>query len=68
MLVFAVATPADAAGCSFDAQGEGHVAEIIDSRTFRLQDGREVRLAGIEPYRIRPAAPPHSQRSLPGAR
>lgn len=49
MLVFAVATPAVAAGCSFEVQGEGRVAEIIDIRTFRLQDGREVRLAGIEP-------------------
>ncbi len=33
----------------FDAQGEGHVAEIIDGRSFRLTDGREIRLAGIEP-------------------
>jgi hypothetical protein len=30
-------------------QGEGHVAEIIDGRSFRLTDGREIRLAGIEP-------------------
>ena len=28
---------------------EGRVAVVIDDRTFRLQDGREVRLAGIEP-------------------
>jgi endonuclease YncB( thermonuclease family) len=40
---------AAAAGCLFDAQGEGRVAEIIDARSFRLEDGREVRLAGIEP-------------------
>jgi endonuclease YncB( thermonuclease family) len=38
-----------AAGCSFEPQGEGRVASVIDARTFRLQDGREVRLAGIEP-------------------
>ena len=38
-----------AAGCSFKPQGEGRVAAIIDARTFRLSDGREVRLAGIEP-------------------
>jgi len=43
------AGPAIAAGCSFEPQGEGRVAAVIDARTFRLQDGREVRLAGIEP-------------------
>jgi hypothetical protein len=41
--------PARAEGCSFEPQGEGRVAAVIDARTFRLQDGREVRLAGIEP-------------------
>ena len=49
MLVLGLANQADAAGCSFEPQGEGRVAEIIDIRTFRLQDGREVRLSGIEP-------------------
>ena len=49
VLVLAAAAPAVAAGCSFDVQGEGRVAQVIDIRTFRLQDGREVRLAGIEP-------------------
>jgi endonuclease YncB( thermonuclease family) len=48
-LVVAAASPADAAGCWFEPQGEGRVAAVIDARTFRLQDGREVRLAGIEP-------------------
>ena len=49
-LLFAAAvTPANAAGCAFEPQGEGRVATIIDARSFRLQDGREVRLAGIEP-------------------
>src|ERR1700732_4030890 len=43
------ATPAVAAGCTFEPQGEGRVAAVIDARTLRLQDGREVRLAGIEP-------------------
>lgn len=37
-----------AEGCLFEPQGEGRVAEIIDGRSFRLTDGREVRLAGIE--------------------
>jgi endonuclease YncB( thermonuclease family) len=49
MLVAAAARPAVAAGCAFEPQGEGRVAAVIDSRTFRLEDGREVRLAGIEP-------------------
>jgi endonuclease YncB( thermonuclease family) len=40
---------AHAAGCLFAAQGEGHVAAVIDARSFRLDDGREIRLAGIEP-------------------
>lgn len=39
---------ARAAGCHFAPQGEGRVSEIIDGRTFRLDDGREVLLAGIE--------------------
>jgi len=43
------AGPASAAGCAFAAQGDGHVAAIVDARTFRLQDGREIRLTGIEP-------------------
>jgi endonuclease YncB( thermonuclease family) len=43
------AAPADAAGCSFEPQGEGRVAAVIDARSFRLDDGREIRLAGIEP-------------------
>ena len=49
-LVMASASdPALAAGCVFAPQGEGHVAEVIDARTLRLHDGREVRLIGIEP-------------------
>jgi endonuclease YncB( thermonuclease family) len=40
---------AHAAGCMFTAQGEGRVAAVIDARSFRLEDGREIRLAGIEP-------------------
>jgi endonuclease YncB( thermonuclease family) len=44
-----VSSCAHAGGCNFEAQGEGRVAAVIDGRTFRLNDGREVRLAGIEP-------------------
>jgi endonuclease YncB( thermonuclease family) len=49
MLAALAAGPAVAMGCAFEPQGEGRVAAVIDARTFRLQDGREVRLAGIEP-------------------
>jgi endonuclease YncB( thermonuclease family) len=38
-----------AASCAPPELGEGHVAAIIDGRSFRLDDGREIRLAGIEP-------------------
>jgi endonuclease YncB( thermonuclease family) len=48
-MLLAAANPAVAAGCAFEPQGEGHVAAVIDARSFRLEDGREVRLAGIEP-------------------
>jgi endonuclease YncB( thermonuclease family) len=47
--MLAASGPANAAGCNFEPQGEGRVAAVIDARTFRLEDGREVRLAGIEP-------------------
>ena len=41
--------PAAAAGCNFESQGEGRVSSVIDNRSFRLEDGREVRLAGLAP-------------------
>jgi endonuclease YncB( thermonuclease family) len=47
-LVVPATTSAHAAPCAFAAQDDGHVAEIIDGRGFRLSDGREIRLAGIE--------------------
>jgi endonuclease YncB( thermonuclease family) len=43
------AAQVSAAGCSFEPQGEGRVVAVIDPRTIRLDDGREVRLAGIVP-------------------
>jgi len=36
------------AGCDLELQGEGHVEAVTGSRTLRLSDGRDVRLAGIE--------------------
>jgi endonuclease YncB( thermonuclease family) len=49
LMLLAGTDPAHAAGCSFEPQGEGRVAAVLDARSFRLEDGREVRLAGIEP-------------------
>jgi endonuclease YncB( thermonuclease family) len=43
------ASPLHAAPCAFETLGRGHVADAIDGRSFRLDDGREIRLAGIEP-------------------
>jgi endonuclease YncB( thermonuclease family) len=48
-LLATAAGPASAAGCAFEPQGEGIVTAVTDGRSFRLQDGREIRLAGIEP-------------------
>ncbi len=36
------------ASCIFPLQGEGRVSAILDARTLRLDDGRDVRLAGVE--------------------
>ncbi len=44
----AAVSPGRAAPCMFAELGEGRVKEIIDARSFRLSDGREVKLAGIE--------------------
>ena len=49
MTVASAANPTLAADCMFEPQGEGRVIAILDGRTFRMEDGREVRLAGIEP-------------------
>jgi endonuclease YncB( thermonuclease family) len=35
------------ADCALEPQGEGRVAAVIDTRSLRLEDGREIRLAGI---------------------
>ncbi|WP_424628534.1 thermonuclease family protein [Bradyrhizobium sp. SYSU BS000235] len=37
------------AACNSTAQGEGRVVSVISATTIRLDDGREVKLAGIEP-------------------
>jgi endonuclease YncB( thermonuclease family) len=45
-----------ASACSLTPQGEGRVSAIIDARTFRMDDGREVRLTGIETVTANSAA------------
>lgn len=47
-LMLVSASDASAVACTFAPQGEGRVASIIDARTLRLDDGRDIRLAGIE--------------------
>lgn len=47
--MFLFGTASASAACDYETQGEGRVAAIIDGRGFRMDDGREVRLAGIEP-------------------
>jgi endonuclease YncB( thermonuclease family) len=48
VLIEACIGPAGAVGCNFDEQGNGRVTAVIDARSFRLDDGREVKLAGVE--------------------
>ena len=47
-LIICVCDSPALAACEFVRQGEGRVGSVLDARTFRLEDGREVRLAGIE--------------------
>jgi endonuclease YncB( thermonuclease family) len=54
---------ASAAPCAFELQGEGRVSAVTDARSFRLEDGRDIRLGGIEPaFRSETAA--ERQRAL----
>jgi endonuclease YncB( thermonuclease family) len=47
--------------CQFEALATGKVAKVLDGRSFVLEDGREVRIAGIE-------VPPAPQPGETGAR
>ncbi|MDH2353863.1 thermonuclease family protein [Bradyrhizobium sp. SSUT18] len=38
-----------ASPCQFESLGEGRVAAVVDARSIRLDDSRELRLTGIEP-------------------
>jgi hypothetical protein len=52
-LLIAGAGDALATGCQLAAQGTGRIETIIDPVTIRLEDGREVRLAGLARLDIR---------------
>jgi endonuclease YncB( thermonuclease family) len=48
MIVLALSSlAADAEDCDAPLQGTGRVVDVIDGRTLRLDDGREVRLTGL---------------------
>jgi endonuclease YncB( thermonuclease family) len=49
MMAWMITDRALAAGCNFELVGQGRVASVLDARTFKLEDGRDVRLIGIEP-------------------
>lgn len=48
LLLMACSSDALYAACEFTPQGEGRATAVLDARTFRFEDGREIRLAGIE--------------------
>ena len=50
-LTFAWGGPAKAAPCLEEAVA-ARVAEVVDARSLRLDDGRVLRLAGIEPFNL----------------
>jgi endonuclease YncB( thermonuclease family) len=52
LITAAASDSAAAAGCAFPPQGEGRVAEVIDARSFHMDDGRDVSLIGIEPVAV----------------
>lgn len=56
------------ASCADTLQGEGRVSAVLDARTFRLDDGREVRLLGIELPEEITARSPDTLTSLIGGR
>ena len=69
MLIAATHLNAASAACNFAAQGEGRVTAVIDARMLRLDDGREVRLAGIETdIGQKLTTPSHKLASLIGGR
>lgn len=52
------------ARCDFPLIGQGRVAAIIDARTFKLDDGQQIRLAGVEVPGSAAAVAPQNQSAL----
>jgi endonuclease YncB( thermonuclease family) len=48
VMAFSERAIASESECTLERQGEGRVAAAIDARSLRLEDGREIRLTGIE--------------------
>jgi endonuclease YncB( thermonuclease family) len=57
-----VARPAATQDCRFDATATGRVRAVTDGRSFTLEDGREIRLVGIE-VPLPPAAAERGERA-----
>lgn len=53
--------------CRFEPIGTATVAAVLDERTLRLTDGREVRLAGLAPLALPPATEPDPRRAAEAA-
>src|SRR6516162_10373749 len=52
-----------AAGCDGETLAQGAAGRVLDGRTFALEDGREIRLAGIE---VPPLPKPQEKSPAPG--
>jgi endonuclease YncB( thermonuclease family) len=53
LFIAAIANAGADDACRFEVIGSGRVTKVVDGRSFVIEDGREVRIAGIEA----PAAP-----------
>lgn len=51
LVLWLAAAPSPTLACDLPQQGNGRVATVIDARTLRLDDGREIRLTGLAPLR-----------------
>ena len=55
--------PRAAPGCDGETLAQGATGRVLDGRTFALDDGREIRLAGIE---VPPLPEPQEKSAAPG--
>jgi endonuclease YncB( thermonuclease family) len=53
--------------CRFEGLGTGKVAKVVDGRSFVMEDGREVRIAGIEVLPAPNVGDPLTPRAIAGA-